>query len=114
MTLSLPPRAHLILAQGCGDALGTQTEFLEPHEAQALIPGYEDGALPPLAGGGPFGFAPGEVEGDTQMTLCALRALALWDGRELGALAVAGFSPPDIGLSTARLVRQCALERPGN
>ncbi len=53
--------AGVLLGQACGDALGVPYEF---------GPALDDAFEPRMAGGGPFGFAPGEYSDDTAMAVC--------------------------------------------
>lgn len=53
-----------------GDAMGATTEFLTPTEIGAL-----HGEVKDIIGGGQFGWQPGEVTDDTQMSFCIMRAV---------------------------------------
>ncbi|MET0953190.1 MAG: ADP-ribosylglycohydrolase family protein [Aeromicrobium sp.] len=61
MTYSHDRAAGVLLGQACGDALGVPYEF---------GPALPDSFTPVMAGGGPFGFAPGEYSDDTSMAVC--------------------------------------------
>ena len=59
--------AGAILGMAAGDALGAGYEFQPP---------FDDGFVPHMKGGGPFGFEPGEWTDDTSMAVPILQALA--------------------------------------
>lgn len=114
---------QILMAQGCADALGAATEFMD-EEAQDVYPAWPDPAEPEapppdFRGGGPFDFAPGEVTDDTQMSLALTWEITAPDWPALTPLeratrirahfvSWAQSSPPDIGLTTARALRSGA------
>jgi ADP-ribosylglycohydrolase len=95
-----------------GDALGVPYEYgslplpVPPERARML-------------GGGLGDFAPGEWSDDTQMAVCVARALQRADpGTPAGLVAIAdefefwaASHPPDMGIQTARVLRDAALLR---
>lgn len=94
--------AGVLLGQACGNALGVPYEF-----GPSLPASFE----PQMAGGGPFGFDPGEYSDDTSMAVCiaevASRGADLTSDDALdeiaeGFLAWAAVSK-DVGAQTSRV-----------
>lgn len=105
--------AAALLGLACGDALGAALEFLPREEVRRRHPG----GLRELAGGGPFGWHPGETTDDTAMALCVLRGIlaaggcdadldAIVDavGREFVRWFQSG--PKDVGATTALAIAE--------
>lgn len=93
----------VILAAAAGDALGAAHEFLRPLDETAQLR---------MAGGGTYGWKPGEWTDDTQMTLALLTPLAAGDRRveavEAGLLAWYASRPRDVGTHTGSVLRMGA------
>jgi ADP-ribosylglycohydrolase len=75
-----------LLGLAVGDALGTTLEFAKP--LAPPFPALTSGPHRDIAGGGPFGVAPGQVTDDTQMATClatSLRARGGYDAADAAA-----------------------------
>jgi ADP-ribosyl-[dinitrogen reductase] hydrolase len=93
--------AGIAVAAAAADALGA------PHEFGPVLPITTQLAM---AGGGPFGFGPGEWTDDTQMALALLTPLALGDSRveavEQGFLRWYAARPRDVGRQRGSVLSQ--------
>lgn len=106
------------LGLALGDALGATVEFLTPREIRA-----EHGVHREITGGGWLRLKPGQVTDDTEMSLCAARAIAAAGGWSAGGVADAFAAwlkgrPADVGSSCRAGIRRYILEgtlqaRPG-
>jgi len=101
-----------------GDALGAPVEFMTAGEIRAKY-----GVLREIVGGGWLRLKPGQVTDDTEMSLCAARAIVAANGWSLRGIAeeFAGWlktKPVDVGDTCRRGIRNFmlkgALETPFN
>jgi ADP-ribosyl-[dinitrogen reductase] hydrolase len=98
------------LGLALGDALGATVEFLQPGEIRAA-----HGVHRELTGGGWLRLEPGQVTDDTQMSLCAARAIDAAGGWSLRGVAE-NFAawlksrPIDVGSTCRAGIRRYMLE----
>jgi ADP-ribosyl-[dinitrogen reductase] hydrolase len=69
-----------VVGSAVGDALGAPFEFGPPGEYSARFPAPVLGGTGEMAGGGGFGWSPGEFTDDTQMALVQAESLLARDG----------------------------------
>jgi len=98
------------LGLALGDALGATVEFLTPSEIRAA-----HGVLRDIVGGGWLRLRPGQVTDDTQLSLCAARAIEAaggWSARAVADAFAAWLKgrPIDVGSSCRAGIRRYILD----
>ena len=96
-----------LIGLAAGDALGATVEFLSPEQIRSRYGVHRE-----IAGGGPFGWRPGQGTDDTDLTWAVTAAYL--DGEYSLQKAADGFlgwldsDPPDIGNATRQALRRLA------